>query len=169
VKYVLDTNVVSRVLDGDERVLGALSAAEPQDVGIPLLVLAELLFGAESRRAAVTALGITVVALFAGLLDTVASTRPGTPSCNTQFERLTVSECPRPTADPSAKLQTGRHTSGRTQFRPAPLAAHARRMASLRSSAVSSHKTATKPLTSRSAAATIRACVGVAPGLVGSY
>jgi len=47
VKYVLDTNVISRVLDGDERALGALAAAEPQDVGIPLLVLAELLFGAE--------------------------------------------------------------------------------------------------------------------------
>lgn len=46
-KYVLDTNVVSRVLDGDERALGALAAVEPQDVGIPLLVLAELLFGAE--------------------------------------------------------------------------------------------------------------------------
>jgi len=47
VKYVLDTNVVSRVLDGDERVLGPLGAVEPHDVGIPLLVLAELLFGAE--------------------------------------------------------------------------------------------------------------------------
>ncbi len=35
VKYVLDANLVSRVLDCDERVLGALSAAEPQDVGIP--------------------------------------------------------------------------------------------------------------------------------------
>ena len=46
-KYVLDTNVVSRVLDGDERVLGTLGAVEPHDVGIPLLVLAELLFGAE--------------------------------------------------------------------------------------------------------------------------
>ena len=42
-KYVLDTNVVSRVLDGDERALGPLAAVEPQDVGIPLLVLAELL------------------------------------------------------------------------------------------------------------------------------
>lgn len=29
------------------RALGALAAVEPQDVGIPLLVLAELLFGAE--------------------------------------------------------------------------------------------------------------------------
>jgi predicted nucleic acid-binding protein len=47
VKYVLDTNVVSRVLDGDERALGALAAVEPQEVGIPLLVLAELVFGAE--------------------------------------------------------------------------------------------------------------------------
>jgi predicted nucleic acid-binding protein len=54
VKYVLDTNIVSRVLDGDERALAALAAVEPQDVGIPLLVLAELLFGAEksARREA---------------------------------------------------------------------------------------------------------------------
>lgn len=42
-KYVLDTDVVSRVLDGDERALSALTAVEEQDVGIPLLVLAELL------------------------------------------------------------------------------------------------------------------------------
>ena len=46
-KYVLDTNVVSRVLDGDERVLLPLAEVESRDVGIPLLVLAELLFGAE--------------------------------------------------------------------------------------------------------------------------
>jgi predicted nucleic acid-binding protein len=54
VKYVLDTNIVSRVLDGDERALAALAAVEPQEVGIPLLVLAELLFGAEksARREA---------------------------------------------------------------------------------------------------------------------
>ena len=46
-KYVLDTNVVARLLDGDERVLAHLSDIEPDEVGIPLLVLAELLFGAE--------------------------------------------------------------------------------------------------------------------------
>jgi hypothetical protein len=40
---VLDTNVVSRVLDGDDRVLGPLAQVEPQDVG-----LAELPFGAEN-------------------------------------------------------------------------------------------------------------------------
>ena len=47
VKYVLDTNVVVRLLAGDERVLAHLSDVDPSDVGIPLLVLAELLFGAE--------------------------------------------------------------------------------------------------------------------------
>ena len=46
-KYVLDTNIVARLLDGDERVLGHLAEVEPSDVGIPLLVLAELLYGAE--------------------------------------------------------------------------------------------------------------------------
>lgn len=46
-KYVLDTNVVARLLDGDERVLAHLADVDPSDVGIPLLVLAELLFGAE--------------------------------------------------------------------------------------------------------------------------
>ncbi|MGC4093361.1 MAG: PIN domain-containing protein [Polyangiaceae bacterium] len=46
-KYVLDTNVVARLLDGDERVLSRLAGVEPTDVGIPLVVLAELLFGAE--------------------------------------------------------------------------------------------------------------------------
>ena len=46
-KYVLDTNIVTRPLKGDERVLSHLVDVEPSDVGIPLLVLAELLFGAE--------------------------------------------------------------------------------------------------------------------------
>jgi tRNA(fMet)-specific endonuclease VapC len=47
VKYVLDTNIVARLLDGDDSVLNRLARVEPSDVGIPLLVLAELLFGAE--------------------------------------------------------------------------------------------------------------------------
>lgn len=46
-KYVLDTNIVTRLLGGDERVLAHLADVDPSDVGIPLLVLAELLFGAE--------------------------------------------------------------------------------------------------------------------------
>ncbi|MEO7035865.1 MAG: PIN domain-containing protein [Polyangiaceae bacterium] len=46
-KYVLDTNIVTRLLKGDESVLGRLADLEPSDIGIPLLVLAELLFGAE--------------------------------------------------------------------------------------------------------------------------
>jgi predicted nucleic acid-binding protein len=51
VKYVLDANIVTCLLKGDERVLGHLAHVEPSDVGIPLLVLAELLFGAKSRFA----------------------------------------------------------------------------------------------------------------------
>lgn len=46
-KYVLDTNIAAPLLDGDERVLSQLADVESTDVGIPLLVLAELLFGAE--------------------------------------------------------------------------------------------------------------------------
>jgi predicted nucleic acid-binding protein len=48
VTYVLDTNIVTRLLSGDESVLAHLIDVHPSDVGIPLLVLAELLFG--SRR-----------------------------------------------------------------------------------------------------------------------
>jgi tRNA(fMet)-specific endonuclease VapC len=47
VKYVLDTNIVTRLLSGDERVLAHLVNVDPSDIGIPLLGLAELLFGAE--------------------------------------------------------------------------------------------------------------------------
>ncbi len=36
-----------RLLSGDERVLEHLVDVDPSDMGIPLLVLAELLFGAE--------------------------------------------------------------------------------------------------------------------------
>lgn len=46
-KYVLDTNIVARLLDADERVLGHLTDVEPSDVGIQMLVVAELMFGAE--------------------------------------------------------------------------------------------------------------------------
>ncbi len=49
-KYVLDTNIVTRLLKRDERVLRNLADVEPSDVGIPLLVLAELLFGAEKSE-----------------------------------------------------------------------------------------------------------------------
>lgn len=41
-RYVLDTNIVARLLDGDERVLRHLVDVEPSDVGISLLVFAEL-------------------------------------------------------------------------------------------------------------------------------
>jgi tRNA(fMet)-specific endonuclease VapC len=52
VKYVLDTNIVTRLLDGDERVLRHIVDVEPSDVGIPIVVLAELLFGAEKSKRA---------------------------------------------------------------------------------------------------------------------
>ena len=46
-RYVLDTNVVARLLDGDKRVTARLEDVSTDDVGIPLVVFAELLFGAE--------------------------------------------------------------------------------------------------------------------------
>lgn len=72
-KYILDTNIVARLLDGDERVLQHLVDVEPSDVGISLLVLAELLFGAEKskraeqNRACVNALTERVRMLHVGL------------------------------------------------------------------------------------------------------
>jgi tRNA(fMet)-specific endonuclease VapC len=83
VKFVLDTNVVSRVLDGDERALGVLAAVEPQDVGIPLLVLAELLFGAEksarpeenSKRVEATTLRFPVLPMTLSLVERYAAVR----------------------------------------------------------------------------------------------
>lgn len=51
-KYVLDTNVVARLLDNDARVAPRFAAVATDSVGMPLVVLAELLFGVEksSRR-----------------------------------------------------------------------------------------------------------------------
>ncbi len=53
-RYVLDTNVVARLLDGDARVTLKLSNVPTDEVGLPLVVFAELLFGAEksARREA---------------------------------------------------------------------------------------------------------------------
>jgi len=47
VKYVLDTNVVARLLDNDARVAPRFAAVAADSVGMPLVVLAELLFGVE--------------------------------------------------------------------------------------------------------------------------
>jgi tRNA(fMet)-specific endonuclease VapC len=47
VKYVLDTNVVARLLDNDARVAPRFAAVGTDSVGMPLVVLAELLFGVE--------------------------------------------------------------------------------------------------------------------------
>lgn len=51
-KYVFDTNVVARLLDNDARVAPRFAAVAADSVGMPLVVLAELLFGVEksSRR-----------------------------------------------------------------------------------------------------------------------
>jgi tRNA(fMet)-specific endonuclease VapC len=52
VKCVFDTNVVARLLDNDARVAPRFAAVATDSVGMPLVVLAELLFGVEksSRR-----------------------------------------------------------------------------------------------------------------------
>jgi tRNA(fMet)-specific endonuclease VapC len=47
VKYVLDTNVVARLLDNDARVAPRFAAVATVSVGMPLVVLAEVLFGVE--------------------------------------------------------------------------------------------------------------------------
>ena len=51
-RYVFDTNVVARLLDHDARVAPRFAAVTADSVGVPLVVLAELLFGVEksSRR-----------------------------------------------------------------------------------------------------------------------
>jgi hypothetical protein len=51
VKYVLDTNIVSHLLKGDERVLSYLADVEPSDVGIPLLCLPSCFSAPRSRFA----------------------------------------------------------------------------------------------------------------------
>jgi predicted nucleic acid-binding protein len=52
VTYVFDTNVVARLLDNDARVEARFAAVAMDNVGMPLVVLAELRFGVEksSRR-----------------------------------------------------------------------------------------------------------------------
>jgi tRNA(fMet)-specific endonuclease VapC len=52
-KYVLDTNIIVAALNGHERVMPRLRAVAPDDIGIPLLAVGELLYGAyNSRRVA---------------------------------------------------------------------------------------------------------------------
>ena len=43
--YVLDTNIVVAALNGDERAVGPLRNLSPSDVTVPLVVIAELLYG----------------------------------------------------------------------------------------------------------------------------
>ena len=45
--YCLDTNIVIAALNGDERVLNRLAAIPSHDIIIPLIVVAELLYGAQ--------------------------------------------------------------------------------------------------------------------------
>jgi tRNA(fMet)-specific endonuclease VapC len=54
VKYVLDTNIVARLLEGDTRVVPRVASLEADSFGMPLVVFAELLFGVEksARREA---------------------------------------------------------------------------------------------------------------------
>jgi predicted nucleic acid-binding protein len=54
VKYVLDTNVVARLLDNDARVAPRFAAVATDSVGMPLVVLAELLLVSRSPRVAST-------------------------------------------------------------------------------------------------------------------
>jgi tRNA(fMet)-specific endonuclease VapC len=46
-RYVLDTNIVARLLEGDPRVVPRVAGFEADSIGMPLVVLAELRFGAE--------------------------------------------------------------------------------------------------------------------------
>jgi tRNA(fMet)-specific endonuclease VapC len=47
IEYVLDTNIVARLLDNDPRVVPRVTLLHAETIGIPLVVLAELLFGVE--------------------------------------------------------------------------------------------------------------------------
>ena len=53
-KYVLDTNIVARLLEGDPRVVPRVADVGVSGFGMPLVVFAELLFGVEksARREA---------------------------------------------------------------------------------------------------------------------
>lgn len=46
-QYVFDTNIVARLLDDDARVVSRVAALDAEAIGIPLVVLAELLYGVE--------------------------------------------------------------------------------------------------------------------------
>jgi tRNA(fMet)-specific endonuclease VapC len=50
VRYVLDTNIVIAAMSGEARVLARASEVAPQEAGIPLVALAELLYGARRSR-----------------------------------------------------------------------------------------------------------------------
>jgi len=51
VKYVLDTNIVARLLEGDPRVVPRVSALEADSFGMPLVVFAELGYSRTQQRA----------------------------------------------------------------------------------------------------------------------
>jgi tRNA(fMet)-specific endonuclease VapC len=47
VKYVLDTNAVSALMKGDQRVVARLRSANREDISIPQPVIAEIAYGIE--------------------------------------------------------------------------------------------------------------------------
>ena len=88
-KYVLDTNIVARLLDADERVLGHVSDVDPSEVGIPLLVFAELLYGLEksARREQNRARVQKLIETFPLLLLGPGLSCGATPSCALRSRR----------------------------------------------------------------------------------
>ncbi len=82
-KYVLDTNVVARLLDNEPRVVARFAPLALDSVGMPLVVLAELLFGVEKsarreqNRARLDrfAAGVRVLAFDAALVARYARVR----------------------------------------------------------------------------------------------
>lgn len=82
-KYVLDTNIVSRLLDRDPRVIDRLGGVDAADLGLPIVVLTELLFGAAksgrpaANRARIEAFAsrVTLLPLTVAIAERYASVR----------------------------------------------------------------------------------------------
>lgn len=71
-KYVFDTNAVIALLKGEERVHARVDALPVGDVGLPLLVVGELLYGAQ--RSARPAENLAAVATLRGAFPVLAVT-----------------------------------------------------------------------------------------------
>jgi predicted nucleic acid-binding protein len=104
VRYVLDTNIVARLLEGDQRVVPRVNALAADSFGMPLVVFAELLFGVEksARREANRA---RLEAFAAGVrvlpFDVALATRPCVPPLNARGG-------PRPTSISSSRAPRSR-------------------------------------------------------------